>query len=210
VNERNNRVKLATEPATQRERQEPRPVTRLFVPPAARLPLLEVERMRLPDARWLAAIGLAVVLLFWLTWHGMHHQPANQNVTTQETSPANSATNSPAGSQTGANAAAANPALAASSSPLPAPTNAGAGLRDQWRVIAFTYDHPDAAQKKAAAIAHQHADLQPAVFTPTGHAPYLVTVGGAMSHDQAFTLAHRARHLGLPRDTYAQNYTGKQ
>ena len=209
VNERIHRAKLTAEPASPRESREPRLAERQFVPPATRLPWLELERISLPPAKWLAAIGLAVVLLFWLTWRGMHHQPANQNVTTQETSPANSATNSPAGSQTGANTAAVNPALAASSSPLPAPTNAGAGLRDQWRVIAFTYDHPDAAQKKAAAIAQQHADLQPAVFTPTGHAPYLVTVGGAMSHDQAFALAHRVRRLGLPHDTYAQNYSGK-
>jgi hypothetical protein len=84
------------------------------------------------------------------------------------------------------------------------------GVREQWRVVAFTYNHADQAQKKAETIAQKYADLHPEVFTPTGRAPYLVTLGGAMSRDQAFALAEQGRRLGLPRDTYAQNYSGKR
>ena len=46
-----------------------------------------------------------------------------------------------------------------------------------------------------------------AVFSPTGRAPYLVTVGGSMSHDQAEAFRNKARNEGLPRDTYMQNYS---
>ena len=86
----------------------------------------------------------------------------------------------------------------------------GAGVREQWRVVAFTYNHADQAQKKAKTIAQDHADLHPEVFTPTGRAPYLVTVGGVMSRDQAYAFAQQVRRQGLPRDTYAQNYGGKR
>jgi eukaryotic-like serine/threonine-protein kinase len=60
-----------------------------------------------------------------------------------------------------------------------------------------------------ASIAQKHSELRPEVFTPNGHAPYLVTVGGAMSRDDAFAMARKARDEGLPRDSYAQNYTSK-
>jgi eukaryotic-like serine/threonine-protein kinase len=51
--------------------------------------------------------------------------------------------------------------------------------------------------------------LRPEVFTPNGRAPYLVTVGGVMSRDEAFAMARKARSEGLPRDSYAQNYRDK-
>jgi cell division septation protein DedD len=70
----------------------------------------------------------------------------------------------------------------------------------------YTYNHPDEAQKKSAAITQKHPELHPAVFTPSGHAPYLVTIGGVMNRDAAFALARKSRSAGLPRDTYAQNY----
>jgi eukaryotic-like serine/threonine-protein kinase len=81
--------------------------------------------------------------------------------------------------------------------------------RGQWRVIAFTYDRESQAQQKAASIAQKHSDLRPEVFTPNGRAPYLVTVGGMMSRDEAFALVRKVRGEGLPRDSYAQNYRGR-
>lgn len=78
--------------------------------------------------------------------------------------------------------------------------------RTQWRVILYTYDHQDAAQKMAARMAGRHPGLRPEVFTPSGHAPYLVTIGGIMSREQASAMVHRARAMGLPHDAYAQNY----
>ncbi|HEY2860321.1 MAG TPA: hypothetical protein VGJ21_18010 [Terracidiphilus sp.] len=77
----------------------------------------------------------------------------------------------------------------------------------QWRVVAFTYNRKDQAEKKASTLAQKYPDLRPQAFSPNGHAPWLVTVGGALERDQAYDLARRARTDGLPRDTYAQNYT---
>ena len=63
----------------------------------------------------------------------------------------------------------------------------------QWRVVAFTYNHEDQAQAKAARVREQHPELRPEVFTPSGSAPYLVTIGGAMGRDDAYALAQKAR-----------------
>jgi eukaryotic-like serine/threonine-protein kinase len=175
-------------------------------------------RRSLPQAKWLAAIGFAALLVFWLMWHVAHLRPANQNAAGQGSSVGSSATVSADSGQAGTGQAgtgsAAKPAAAGSSvddkKPLTAPENAGVSVREQWRVVAFTYNHADLAQKKAETIAQKYTDLHPEVFTPTDRAPYLVTVGGAMSRDQAFALVEQVRRLGLPRDTYAQNYSGKR
>ncbi len=76
----------------------------------------------------------------------------------------------------------------------------------QWRVIVYTYNNRAQAQKMSAAIDGKHPDLRPAVFTPNGHAPYLVTVGGVMNKSEALAWVRKSRRSGLPRDSYAQNY----
>ncbi|WP_353066792.1 SPOR domain-containing protein [Tunturibacter psychrotolerans] len=101
---------------------------------------------------------------------------------------------------------AAPASVAAPEASVPAtPTTAtnGAG---QWRVVAFTYNREAQAQEKAASVAAKHPDLRPEVFTPNGRAPYLVTVGGTMSRDEAFALLKKRHAEGLPGDSYAQNY----
>jgi len=103
--------------------------------------------------------------------------------------------------------------VAATSAPVVAPTlaaprNGAASGPVQWRVIAFTYNHEDQAKAKAARVAGQHPELRPEVFTPSGSAPYLVTIGGAMERSDAYALAQKARGEGLARDVYAQNYRG--
>jgi hypothetical protein len=75
--------------------------------------------------------------------------------------------------------------------------------------VAFTYNRKDQAQKKAASLGQKHPDLRPEVFSPTGGAPWLVTIGGVQQRDAAYALAHKASAFGLPRDTYAQNYTAR-
>jgi hypothetical protein len=223
--ERKDVAKASAEPASGRDVPEPRPVTGKFVPPTAR-PLFVVEgggRRSLPPAKRLASIGLAVLLFFWLIWHVTRVRSANQNAAAQGSSAGGSATISSGSGQADTGHAgtgqtgtgrrtkpAAAESSAAGKKPLPAQENAGAGVREQWRVVAFTYNHADQAQKKVETIAQKHADLRPEVFTPTGRAPYLVTVGGVMSRDQAFAFAQQVRGLGLPRDTYAQNYGGKR
>jgi hypothetical protein len=218
--ERKDAAKASAEPTSGRETPEPRPVTGKFVPPRAR-PRFVVEdagRRSLPPAKWMAAVGLAVLLIFWLIWHVAHVRPVNRNAVTQGSSAGGPATVSSGSGQAGTGQAGTNhtakPAAAvvsaAGKTPLPAQENAGAGVHEQWRVVAFTYNHADQAQKKVETIAQNHADLRPEVFTPTDRAPYLVTVGGVMSREQAFAFVQQVRRLGLPRDTYAQNYSGKR
>ncbi|MCU1320063.1 MAG: Serine/threonine kinase, partial [Edaphobacter sp.] len=67
--------------------------------------------------------------------------------------------------------------------------------------------HQDQAQQKVDLLAQRDAALHPEVFTPNGRAPYLVTVGGPMSREEAAAFKKKARAAGLPRDTYTQNYT---
>jgi hypothetical protein len=74
-------------------------------------------------------------------------------------------------------------------------------------VIPFTYNRRTDAEKKVSSLARSHSELQPAVFTPSGHAPYLISIGGVMNRDAAYALARRSRSLGLPHDTYVQNYS---
>ena len=139
-------------------------------------------------------IGLAAVLVLWLGWHFLSSRPASSDTSQPAaTGVASSAPASTPSATPGASAGDQRPAQEA---------------RNQWRVIAYTYNHEDQAQHKAATVAKAHPELHPRVFTPTGRAPYLVALGGAMSRDEAFALAEKARTEGLPHDVYAQNYSG--
>jgi hypothetical protein len=154
-------------------------------------------------SHWIGA-GIGVLLLLlcaWLfahVWSAHKPKPAATAATSQPAAqPANQIAPNSAPSD------ATNPA--ATNSPrtgLPAQH----GSQADWRVIVFTYNRRSDAQKKATAIASAHPNLAPEVFTPTGHAPYLVSIGGLMDSKTAHALAHRSRSLHLPRDMYAQNY----
>jgi hypothetical protein len=103
-------------------------------------------------------------------------------------------------------APAAKPSASAPSAAA-AMTAASSGTgRTQWRVVAYTYNREAQAQQKVDALQKQHSSLTPEVFSPNGRAPYLVTVGGAMSREQAEAFKRKAHAAGLPRDLYAQNY----
>jgi len=146
--------------------------------------------------RWIvAAAGLALILILWLGFHLAYRHPANQGAPPANASPA---------VDSGAPAQAGN--ALRPSIPRPTPGNSASSGRKDWRVIAYTYNRQDQAQKKASTVEARHPDLHPQVFTPTGHPPWLVALGGAMNRDQAFELARKARSEGLPTDTYAQNY----
>ena len=97
----------------------------------------------------------------------------------------------------------------AASSPVttvgtPATTHPGAS---GWYVIAFTYNHEGQAAEKAKRLRRTHDSLHPEVFTPSGHAPYLVSLGGPQaSQEEAESIFRHARRAGLPRDTFVRHY----
>ncbi len=75
-----------------------------------------------------------------------------------------------------------------------------------WYVIAFTYNHEAQARAKAERLDARHSGLHAAVFSPNGRAPYLVSLGGPMSSDDARETLRRARRSGIPRDTFVRKY----
>ena len=153
-----------------------------------------------PD--WVVAVGIVAALLVLSTWLLAH----TWNKHRQKSTHAAAATSEPAvqpAKQIPTNSP-PQPATAASQRSNLLPRN---GSRAVWRVIVFTYDHKRDAEKKVSSLARSHPDLRPEVFAPRKHASYLVSIGGVMSRDAADALVRRARSLGLPRDTYAQNYS---
>jgi eukaryotic-like serine/threonine-protein kinase len=98
------------------------------------------------------------------------------------------------------------PAPRSSPTKSPTETTPGTAERSVWHVVAYTYNRESAAQRKATELAAQYPQLQPQVFSPTGHAPYLVTLGGGMDRQQAFAQRDAARKAGMPDDTYAMNF----
>jgi hypothetical protein len=149
-------------------------------------------------------VGIAALLLLLCLWILAHAWGAHRHKATQT-----AAISQPASvSQPPAPSASST---ATSPTPAPVPTNptlaVGVGPRADWRVIAFTYNRRPDAEKKVSALARSHPELQPSVFTPSGHAPFLVSIGGVMDRDAARALARRSRSLGLPHDMYAQNYS---
>jgi hypothetical protein len=150
--------------------------------------------------KWIGAAALAAVmiLLLWVGWNSVYRHPAKP-IAEQHASP----------TQPAPLAHRARPSRAAAAPARPSANNANASSRVQWRVVAYTYNRQEQAEKKSAEIAQQQPGLRPAVFSPSGHAPFLVTIGGAMDRNDAYALARRSRNLGMPRDTYAQNYKSK-
>jgi hypothetical protein len=157
-------------------------------------------------SRWLGAAGIVTILLLLSIWVAEHAWNAHRQKSTQTAQ---------AVPQQAAHSAAQSPKqISTSPAPKPAAADlphmglpASAGSRVDWRVVPFTYNRRTDAEKKVSSLARSHPELQPVVFAPSGHAPYLVSIGGVMDRDAAYALARRSRSLGLPHDTYAQNYS---
>lgn len=94
----------------------------------------------------------------------------------------------------------------ASAAPAGAASATAGGERSVWHVVVYTYNYQKTAEQKAAELSQRYPQLEPQVFSPSGHAPYLVALGGGMSRQDAFTRREAALAAGLPKDTYMQNY----
>lgn len=161
---------------------------RTYVPP------IEHASLR-PRSVW--ALGLAAAALILLGWYFLFHP---------STRPA------PAASRI----AAASPVRRITPEPAPAthtPTQAAPTLQAAttaaqpgWRVIAYTYNHQGQAQAQASRLARKHPGLNPQVFSPRGHAPFLVALSGPVTEPEAKAILNRARRSGAPRDTFIRRY----
>jgi hypothetical protein len=188
-------------PATTLER----PVEAPVIPPpsvARRIQIPVEDRWRGNRVRGIA-YGVGTLLIVLLGWWFVHWSTGSEG-----SSGAVTKALAPAAQENAAHGAEPRPSAAVD---VPAPVRpiASSTSAGNWRVIAFTYNRREEAQQKAAQIAQGHPDLSPSVFTPTGRAPFLVELGGAMSREDAFALSGKAKREGLPRDTYAQNYRGR-
>ena len=76
-----------------------------------------------------------------------------------------------------------------------------------WRVVLFTYKRAEDAQNKVRALNETYPGLGAEAFSPNGRGgPVLVTAGGRMNLDDANRLWRKVRSMGLPQDSYIQNY----
>jgi hypothetical protein len=192
------------------------------VAPPSEAPPSVARRIRVPvgdESRRIGprgiAYGVGTLLILLLGWYFVHSRSAGSKGAVQE-APAPApvaqesapvAAKSPDATDVGSHPA-PSASVVAGSTAAPAGKNVAGDSRGRWRVVAFTYNREDQARQKVAEIARSHPDLSPTVFTPNGHAPFLVTLGGPMSMQEAFALSGKAKREGLPRDTYAQNYRG--
>jgi eukaryotic-like serine/threonine-protein kinase len=187
-------------------------------PPLAAPPLVS-QRIRVPvddKARGIGprgiAYGVGTVLILLLGWYFVHSRSEGAASAGQETAAsapvAAQETSAAATSSVAVNARPNNPGVRAASVPSQGGQNSSIDSYGRWRVVAFAYNQEDQARQKASSIAQEHPDLNPTVFTPNGHSPYLVTLGGQMSRQDAFAFSGKAKREGMPKDTYAQNYRG--
>jgi hypothetical protein len=198
---------------------EKKPVTPFQAPDVRHRIVKPVEDDPRRTRIWIAAAAVLVLLLV-IGWRMMRSEPTasatgapkpistlgNPDPSSKSATAPVSSTKPSATKFAGGRAAAPKPVAAAPAAATVA-SGAATGARTQWRVVAYTYNHQDQAQQKADSIAKQHPSLNPEVFSPSGHAPYLVTVGGPMSREQAEVFKQKARGEGLPHDIYAQNYS---
>ncbi len=145
------------------------------------------------------AVVVAALLLFLL----LHHSapPARQaSVTTAASAPAS----------------ALETAVPASPAPAPAPAPATAAVAPApvaapghpvWRVIAYTYNQRGEAIAKATALDRRFPQFHAAEWSRSDARPFLVTLGGELSRQDAINLRAKALHAGVSRDVYAQNYS---
>lgn len=74
-----------------------------------------------------------------------------------------------------------------------------------WRVVVYTYRERKEAEQRVRDLAQRYPQLHAGILATRG-GDFLVTVGGAMSREDAMALRSRVVGMGLPRDSYAQNF----
>ncbi len=166
-----------------------------------------VEPVRETSKALWAVLGLAALLLLFLAWHFFAGTRAETPTANMRPAPVVSSgavtqTAAPPSAETGITPAPVTGP--ATSDGAESPHAAGS---PGWYVIAFTYNHEAQAATKVQRLRRTHNSLHPQVFTATGQAPFLVSLGGSMSSEAAAEAVLRhARRAGLPRDTFVRRY----
>ena len=108
----------------------------------------------------------------------------------------------------------AKPAPSARRAPPPAPVpearrETGAGNETRiWRVVAYTFSRQRDAVRRVESINRKWPELKAEVFSIRGNnPPYLVSLGGRMTHSEALRVQRTAVAHGLPRDTFMRNFS---
>jgi hypothetical protein len=159
----------------------------------------EPRRTRL----WIAGAVIAALLLFFFWRMTRSGGSGGADVSTKPVT-----TLSNPGSPESPTAVTPAPTTAGKPTPAVGPSGrAPTAEKMQWRVVAYTFNRENQAQQKADSLAKRNPSLAPEVFSPNGRPPYLVTLGGPMTRDQAEATRKKAIKAGLPRDVYAQNYS---
>jgi hypothetical protein len=200
-----------------------RPVAQAAASPRAALNTDEIESRpgKRPGVTIAALVIMAIVLAAF--WYAFKRPAAPKPIsgeaasTASQPQPAPAATTSvapPAASPAGDAAETIGAPKVVKPAPRPSPAKpaietagtAPTSERSVWHVVAYTYNFEGAAQRKATELVAQYPQLEPQVFSPSGHAPYLITLGGGMNRQDAFARRDAARAAGMPSDTYAQNF----
>lgn len=204
------------EQAKPAERLQEQPVPQVIRPEQPKMLYpSKPERSGLPFWVYAAASVALIAVLVWL-FHSSSPTPKTEAQKEQpKTVPAAQQRTIPPVSDTATTPAPANasnareramhkpsPAIARNKPAAPATTQNG----PIWRVVVYTYNQQSAADARAAEINKKHPQLHAKTFSPTGKPPFLVTVGGAMPMADAKRFRQTAVSLGMPRDTYTQNY----
>jgi eukaryotic-like serine/threonine-protein kinase len=162
-------------------------------------------------------MAIALVVFWYATKRPAGHTPISGEAPSPATSPKAAPADVPPPATPAGDAAATmgapetvKPSPATGGRPAtakgPAESTPASAERSVWHVVAYTYNREEAAQHKAAELAAHYPKLEPQVFSPTGHAPYLVTLGGGTNRQEAFARRDAARTAGMPSDTYAMNF----
>jgi hypothetical protein len=142
--------------------------------------------------RWIIA-GVAI-LLFVILLFNIRPKPEAPRTATPAPAPAPVQASPP-------------PAPVLAERSVPAARKAAPSSPAIWRVVAFTYRARDMASKKVKQINDRWPDLHATVFRPKSLPGYfLVALGDRMTREDAVRLQRKARSMGLPRDTFVQNY----
>jgi tRNA A-37 threonylcarbamoyl transferase component Bud32 len=201
-------AKPAVEPVRMPSAPAPmiKPVVPVQAPDVRHRIVRPVEADPRPKRLWIAG-AVGVVLLLLLFWRMTRSEPANG--AKAAAAPITTLGPGKTGEVPGATPATPTPAAkptAAGNATGRVPNNDAVPGRTQWRVVVYTFNKENQAQQRADSLAKRNPSLNPQVFTPNGRAPYLVTVGGPMTRDQAEAFKRKALGAGLPHDLYAQNY----